>query len=87
LKHDNDPQLKSKRKEYSKQLVYYLSLGYRLIYIDETDINLSIQPNYGFYERNKPLRLRYVGKISRNYTYIAAVDITGVLGYCMFEGV
>jgi putative transposase len=81
-----DNQVSVDRQAYARALIYYISAGYKINYIDETSSNLNIRPLYGYSEKGKALRMDWLTPKPKNFTFIGVIDNCELLNFCIFEG-
>lgn len=80
-----EEELQRERSAYARKLIYYISEGYRICYIDESSLNLNFRPNYGWGNKGKALRFDWLSNKSSNYTYIGMMDNREMLNWSILE--
>jgi transposase len=82
----NKDELILARSEFCKRALYYYSMNYTIIYIDESGFNGSLHPKRGYSLRGEICRIKYIGEKTKNVSLLCAVTGKGVLGYMLFKG-
>lgn len=77
-----------KIEEYNfiNNYIFCLQNNYKVIYVDETGINLNLNHVYGYEIKTKKLFLQKNQKKSENYSLICAITNTTVLGGLVVKG-
>jgi transposase len=70
----DDHSLNTERRSYSKKIISFLNKNFNIIYLDESSFNLNFKPDYGYFVRGAPTRIKHIKTKSRNYTLLAAVN-------------
>lgn len=82
-RHEKD--VKLKQKIASQNLISALFEGYRIIFIDETSIQTSAVPYYGWGRTGEKLSIR-VNRKNKNHTIVAAITDEKLLGCQIIRG-
>ena len=82
---DNEPRTKNLRKIVAVDLLRIFMGNFSPVYIDESSFNLNIRPAFGWGTSGKVLFGKRPTK-SANYSLLAAMDITGIIGWMVFRG-
>lgn len=77
---------KRKRKIYVEKLENYRQAGMRLVWMDETNINLHCTRNQGWSIRGTRARVAVTSSRGANLHIIGAIDETGFLDYTVKRG-
>ncbi len=81
----NTSQTKEKRQEVARQMVIALIQETELIFIDETGFNQSLAPIYGYSKVGQKCMITS-GLKTQNYSVIAAITKSKVLGFQIYKG-
>jgi len=82
---DNEPRTKNLRKIIAMDLLKIFMNDFSPVYIDESSFNLNLRPCFGWGTSGKKLFSKRPAK-STNYSLLAAMDITGIIGWMLFRG-
>lgn len=82
----NSMENKQKRKKYVEELEAYRQAGMRLVWMDETNINLHCTRNQGWSIRGTRARIAVSSTRGANLHIIGAIDENGFLDYTVKRG-
>ena len=84
--YNNNNSSKTNRKLFSEKYLFYKSIGFKYIFIDEFGISEDIHPSYGWVPKNiKPIPKSLISK-KPNLSVICAMTENSLLNYQIFEG-
>jgi transposase len=73
-------------RKFMGQYITYMNDGYKILYVDETSMNLGSKPKFGYERKNRRLVLKSKKKKSKNYSIITCITNEEVLGAMLVEG-